>query len=468
MNYREAIDKYFDEHWFEMMRDIARMVAINSEKMPAEKDMPFGRGPYEALHEFLEMAKEHGFEPKNYDNYVGAIDLNDKEKQLDILAHLDVVPAGEGWTVTDPFEAIIKEGKIYGRGTADDKGPAVVAMYAMQCVRELGIELKKNARLIVGTDEECGSGDIPHYYAVEEEAPMTFSPDAEYPVINIEKGSIHPEFKASWEEDRALPRVTEIHGSLKVNVLPGKARAVVEGLALETMQEIAGQVSEKTKMSYELEQDGSLVRITAVGKGAHAASPEEGNNALTGLIEYLLALPLAESEATRKLQSLKKLYPHGDSRGEALGVAMADEISGALTLCFTMMDFGLTGFTGQFDCRAPICANNENMRDVAERNMAAEGIIMAHDDMAAPHHVPGDSEFVKELLKVYEAYTGQKGKCIAIGGGTYVHHLKNGVAFGCSMPGTDNKMHGADEFAVIEELIMSAKIFAQVIIDLCA
>ena len=87
MNYREQIDKYFDKHWFEMMRDIARMVAINSEKMPAEEGMPFGRGPYEALQEFLEMAKEHGFAPKNYDNYVGAIDLNDKEKQLDILAH---------------------------------------------------------------------------------------------------------------------------------------------------------------------------------------------------------------------------------------------------------------------------------------------------------------------------------------------------------------------------------------------
>ena len=146
---------------------------------------------------------------------------------------------------------------------------------------------------------------------------------------------------------------------------------------------------------------------------------------------------------------------------------MADDISGALTLCFSMLDFGLTGFVGQFDCRAPICANNENMRDVAERAMAQEGITMDHDDMAPPHHVPGDSPFVQELLKVYEAYTGQKGECIAIGGGTYVHHLKNGVAFGCSMPGTDNKMHGADEFAVIEDLIISAKMFAQVIVNLC-
>ena len=467
MNYREAIDKYFDANWFPMMKDIARIVSINSEKMPAEEGMPFGRGPYEALQEFFELAKEHGFEPKNYDNYVGAIDLNDKEKQLDILAHLDVVPAGEGWTVCDPFEPVIKDGRIYGRGTADDKGPAIVAMYAMKCVRDLGIELTKNARLIVGTDEECGSGDIPHYYAVEEEAPMTFSPDAEYPVINIEKGSIHPEFRANWEEDKALPRVVSIDGSLKVNILPGKACAVVEGLELAVMQEIAAKVTESTKVEFELVQKEELVYITAVGYGAHAASPWEGNNALTALIEYLCALPLADSEAARKLASLNKLFPHGDSYGAGLGVDMEDAESGKLTLVFSMMKWGLTGFVGQYDCRAPICANNENMRDVAEKALADEGIVMDHDDMHAPHYVPAESPFVQELLKVYEDYTGLKGECIAIGGGTYVHHLKNGVAFGCAMPGTDNKMHGADEFAVIEELILSAKMFAQIIIDLC-
>ena len=80
----------------------------------------------------------------------------------------------------------------------------------------------------------------------------------------------------------------------------------------------------------------------------------------------------------------------------------------------------------------------------------------------------GDSEFISTLLRTYEEYTGRKDECIAIGGGTYVHELKNGVAFGAAMPETDNRMHGADEFAVIEELIVSAKMFAQVIIDLCS
>ncbi len=468
MNYKEQIKKYFDAQWFEMMRDIARICAINSERTAPLEGMPYGEGPYQALMEFKAMAEEKGFEGVVYDNVVASFDLNDKERQLDMLAHLDVVPAGEGWTVTDPFEVKIKEGRIYGRGTADDKGPAVVALWAMQCVRDLGIEMKKNVRLVVGTDEECGSSDLPHYYGKVEEAPMTFSPDAEYPVINIEKGSYGPEFSAEWEESTALPRVTSIKGSLKKNVLPGKSWATVEGLTKDEMAPIAAKVTETTKVNFEMEEAEGAVNITAIGYGAHAASPETGINALTGLIQLLCELPLAKCEAVDKLNSLKKLLPHGDSAGKAIGVAMSDKESGALTLTFSMMNFTKTGFTGQFDSRCPICSNEENVKKVVEAAFAAEGIKTQDQKMNEPHHVPADSEFVKELLKVYEDYTGLKGEPIAIGGGTYVHHLKNGVAFGCAMPGTDNKMHGADESAVIEELILSAEMFAQIIIDLCA
>ena len=467
MKYEQDIKNYFDQHWFEMMKDIARICSINSERMESKEGMPFGEGPYQALMEFGAMAEEKGFAMKTYGNAVGSVDLSEAPRQLDMLAHLDVVPAGEGWTVTEPFNVIMKDGKIYGRGTADDKGPAVVALWALKCVKDLGIPLSKSARLVVGTDEECGSGDLPYYYAEQPEAPMTFSPDADYPVINIEKGGMHPEFWASWEEDQALPRLVSMSGSLKVNVLPGKAYALVEGLDLAAMDEIGKETTAKTGVRYELTQTEEGVKVTAVGEGAHAASPEKGNNALTGLIEYLCNLPLASSEAVRKLNSLKKLFPHGDSWGKGLGVAMEDEISGILTLTFSMMNWTKTGFKAQFDCRAPLCATTENLRDAAEKAMAAEGITMDHIELNPPHHVSGDSPFVKKMLQVYEEYTGQKGECIAIGGGTYVHHLENGVAFGCSMPGTENRMHGADEFAVIEELILSAKMFAQVIADLC-
>ena len=145
--------------------------------------------------------------------------MNEKEKQLDILAHLDVVPAGEGWTVTEPFEPVEKDGKLYGRGTADDKGPAVAALYAMRAVKELGIPLSKNVRLILGTDEECGSSDIRHYYDVEEEAPMTFSPDGSFPCCEHRKGEPSGAFYGKFEPSDAVARVIEIKAGTKANVV---------------------------------------------------------------------------------------------------------------------------------------------------------------------------------------------------------------------------------------------------------
>ncbi|MBR6614953.1 MAG: M20/M25/M40 family metallo-hydrolase, partial [Lachnospiraceae bacterium] len=155
--YREQIEQYIDAHKEEMLADIIELCKIDSAKGPYEEGKPFGEGPFQALAKGLEIGEKHGFAITNYDNYVGTIDLNDKEKQLDILAHLDIVPGGEGWTVTTPFEPVIKDGKIYGRGTSDDKGPAMTALYAMKAIKELGIPVKKNVRLILGTDEECGS-----------------------------------------------------------------------------------------------------------------------------------------------------------------------------------------------------------------------------------------------------------------------------------------------------------------------
>ena len=236
------------------------------------------------------------FKTKNYDNYVGTVDFNDKEKGLYILAHLDVVPAGDEWTVTQPYDPVIKDGKIYGRGSSDDKGPAIVALYALKAVKDLNIPLSKNVRLILGTDEECGSSDIEHYYAIEKEAPMTFSPDAEFPLINIEKGRLADEFTSEYAEDTALPRILSVNGGVKANVVPDKASAVVEGFSVNDITELCRKAEERTKVRFTVEEDGSLITINAKGKGAHASTPENGHNAITAMIELLVSLPCAKSE----------------------------------------------------------------------------------------------------------------------------------------------------------------------------
>ena len=465
--YRKEIEQYIEDHKQEMIEDIFTLCRIDSQKMPYEEGMPYGKGPARALTEALSIAERYGFAVTNYDNYVGTADFNDKEKQLDILAHLDVVPAGEGWKVTEPFEPILKDGKLFGRGTADDKGPAMAALYGMRAVKELGIPLTRNVRLILGTDEECGSSDLVHYYGIEKEAPMSFSPDAAYPVTNVEKGGLAGHFTGSFEPSDKLPKLVSLEAGIKVNVVPGKAYGIVEGLERSVMDEVAKQVEEETGVRFDLETTESATKITAIGTGAHAAHPDDGNNALTGLLTYLTRLPLAPCGQVTVLHKLLELIPHGDVHGAGLGIAMEDAISGKLTLAFSLLKVTEDQLDGTFDSRCPLCSNEENVLKVVKDKMASIGLILENKSMKKPHYVDGESDFVKTLLKVYEEYTGRKGECQSMGGGTYVHNLENGVAFGASMPETDNRIHGADEFAILEELVVSAKMFAQVIVELC-
>ena len=314
--YKKKIEQYIEAHKQEMLDDICTLCSINSERSAYQEGDPFGEGPSRALAQALKMAEEYGFSINNYDNYVGTADLNDGEHQLDILAHLDVVPAGEGWTVTQPFEPIVKDGKLYGRGTADDKGPAVAALYAMRAVKELGIPVTKNVRLILGTDEECGSSDIEHYYKVEKEAPMTFSPDASFPVINIEKGRFPGHVTASFEVSTENARILSIEAGIKINVVPGKAHATITGLTEEEVRPMAEGVTKETGVQFELQAEEDAIVITAIGEGAHASTPEEGKNALASLLLLLDRLPFASCGQTKLIHSLTECFPWNDTEGK--------------------------------------------------------------------------------------------------------------------------------------------------------
>lgn len=466
---KQQLDEYFDAHANEMLDSICRLIRIRSDRTDPKPGMPYGEGPAAVLKEAIQIADELGFSTRNYDNHVAAVDFNNREKQLDILSHLDCVPVGDDWTVTAPFEPIIRDGRLYGRGAVDDKGPSMCALYAMKAIRDLGVPLSKNVRLIMGADEECGGEDVEYYYSLEQEAPNTFSPDADYPLINIEKGSLGGHITASWEKTDVLPRVSSMKSGTRTNVIPDAASATVLGLTPDDIAGTLARFEQETGVSFTAEAVDGGVLISAMGRSGHASTPENGNNGLTALIGLLAALSLAPSKIRDAILALAKLFPHGDYHGAALGVDLQDEESGRLTLSLDLMDLNDTGLSTFFDSRAPLCANDENLTQTAREALAKEGLTMdANDRMGPPHYVPADSPFIQTLLGCYELYTGEKGKPIAIGGGTYVHSLENGVAFGIMHEGTDYHMHGADEFAIVDELIMSAKIFASSIVALCA
>ena len=466
--YKEKLDAWIDAHREEMIEDLKTLVRINSIRGEAKEGMPYGEGPAAVIAAMQKLMESYGLSVTNYENYCVTGDLDGAgEKALDILAHLDVVPVSEDWTVTKPFEPLVVGDRIYGRGTCDDKGPGVAALYAVRAVKELGFPLKRGVRLVYGSDEECGSSDLEYYYSKEKEAEYTFSPDADFPLINIEKARLSKTFCVESAQEEALPALVCFEAGSKANVVPGKAEAVFAGLKEEDLKKAVKQLEEETGVTVSCTADGALYRVEVKGASGHAASPEAGNNALTALLRLTALLPLAESDVTEKMHVLAALFPHGDWGGKALKVDMSDEESGDLTLSLDVLNYKDGKIEGIFDCRAPLIATDENLTLVLRKTFAEAGFSMEEGGMNPAHAVSADSFFVRTLLDCYELYSGQKGKTLAIGGGTYVHELERGVAFGCAEEGVDTHMHGDDEYMKLSVMVMSAKIFADAILRLC-
>ncbi len=466
----EKIEAYWNDpqRERELVDVVTRLVNIRSVKGEAAPGMPYGPGPAAALEEGLALAKELGFATENYEGHVGLADLNDLETRLHILGHLDVVAEGTGWD-TDPYTCVEKDGLLLGRGVADDKGPVACALLAMKAVGELGLPLSANVRMILGTDEESGSNDIAHYYSKEPYAPMAFTPDANFPVINIEKGHFHPTFGADWATEAAPVRVRHFTGGFRRNVVPPEATATIVGLSQDQILPACKAVEASAGVTFTVKPEGEDWVIHCDGVGAHAAYPQGGKNAISALLEVLAQLPLTDCASTRALRALGELFPYGDYLGKGLGVAQEDEESGPLTLNFSILNLDDRGFVGQFDARFPLCATEENCAQVCRDNFAAHGIsIQEHNEMVPPHYVPADSPLVRTLLDCYSTYTGEVDpKPLAIGGGTYVHNIPGGVAYGCEFPGFDPCMHGANERIPVEHLLKACKIYTLAIARLC-
>ena len=496
--YKEQIDKWVDDHTEQMLEDLKTLIRIPSVTGEPKSGMPYGEMPAKAVRAMQDMMERYGFRTTNYENYCVAGDLDAAgEKALDILSHLDVVPVSDNWKKTKPFEPLVDGDRIYGRGTSDDKGPSIAALYALRCVRELGLELKRGVRLLCGSDEECGSKDLDYYYSREKEALYTISPDADYPLINIEKGRLMKSFWASGNLDRrTLPggepyggsssdnagtdgaprrgaRIRRISVGKAVNIVPGDGVLAITGIPDEVLRQAAGETEKATGGEFTWSAKGDETIIEAKGRVAHGSTPAIGINSATMILELVSRLGIDDDPGAKMLLSLRNLWPHGDVHGKALGIDCSDEEAGELTMSLNILKYEVSeddlsfSISGTFDCRASLCCDDSNLTQKVRARLEEAGFEMEDGQMIPAHYVSADSELVKKLLESYELYFGRKGEPLSTGGGTYVHNLKGGVAFGCAVPEVDNRMHGDDEFMEISMLVRSAKIIADAIMRLC-
>ncbi|MCD7784175.1 MAG: dipeptidase PepV [Oscillospiraceae bacterium] len=459
---KEKLFAYIDTLEGEMIETLSELISFPSYQQEAEEGAPFGRPVRECLDHALAVCESFGMKTKNFDGYAGTITFTEGEPELGILAHLDVVPEGTGWT-SDPYTARIKDGKLYGRGAIDDKGPAVSVIYAMKALKDLNIPLRKGVRLILGTNEENGSGCMRYYFSKEKPTKYSFTPDGNYPVINIEKGMIRGTFECEIPvgDGRTL---LEFHGGKIINAVPELASAVVKGVSADEISKAAKELH--SEVWFALSENGDSITIEAHGVSAHASMPSMGKNSVTALLELLNKLNLG-GEIGEKISALCELFPYGKTNGASVGIDFSDEQSGELTCLLSVLDYENGKLKGCNDIRLPVSFTVKDILDVYKPALESKG-FSTHNSMGMePHYVPSDSPFVKTLLGIYEEVTGEKGECIAIGGGTYVHDIEGGVAFGAEFMGEDNHMHSANESIKLSQLVLNAKMFALAILRVC-
>lgn len=472
----EEVGKIVEVNWIEevhkrrddIIKETQEFLKINSilDDSSVSDSSPFGEGIARALKHLLSKGEKLDFLVKNIDGYAGVIEYGQGEESVGILCHIDVVPVGEGWT-SPPFSADIRNNRIYARGAIDNKGPTMAAFWALQIVKELQLPIHKRVRMIIGTDEESNWRCVDHYFKHEEMPTVGFAPDADFPIIHAEKGITDVTF--SWEERKGQTSTTteilRFKAGERFNMVPDRAEVVIKGNE-EQLSQIKVQYEE-----YLLEhlhngeaqfRDDHLL-LSYEGISAHGSTPENGVNAGVYLAQFLDRYDF-QTTANEFFSLINK---YCDFNGEALGIAVRDDVSGALSMNAGILQFKENGEAQiGLNIRYPVTASGEvcleKLRQLANEWNARFEVY----DHMGPNYVEKDHPLIQTLQNVYERQTGEEPTLLAIGGGTYARSLTTGVAFGPMFPGREDVAHKKDEYIDIDDLINMTALYAEAIYEL--
>lgn len=432
------------------------LIKIRSVEDAPQPCMPFGRGVNQALMMCENLCKDLGFETKNYDGYALEAVYGNHEEDVCVIGHLDVVPEGEGWSVP-PYEGVIKDGKIFGRGAVDDKGPTVAALYGMYVVKKLAeekkISLKRKLRFVFGTNEESGSKCLQYYFNKAKYPTVGFIPDADFPVVQGEKGFL------VFELVKDVDGTFEIEGGQRPNMVPD--RCVFKGsIDIQKAKEIIKNKGFESKIEV-FEENGRAV-LVAKGVSAHGSLPFKGENAISYMFDILEYL-WTEEDGFREFIQFYNSHIGYDVFGKKLSIGFEDKKSGKLVLNAGTIrkENGKVVLTVniRYPVDVPYEAIEKNIKDVVHRYGIGYNLVTD----IPPLYFESDHILIKTLLEVFREYTNDQTPPLVIGGGTYARWAKNVVAFGPNMPGDQEVAHQKDEYILIDRLILCSKIYANAI-----
>ncbi len=453
MNIKEFIKNTADE--FE--KDLSALIAVESVAGDADGIYPYGKGSAKALDTMLALAEGYGFVTENHDYHCGSVIYGSGEKEVGIVAHLDVVPAGNGWSTESPFKLTKRGGCWIGRGVRDDKGPALMGLYAMRYFKENGIKLPFAIRLILGCDEEVGSSDLEYFKTVRKAPWFSFTPDSTFPVCIGEKGIMS--FKLCL--GGAHESIISLHGGSVSNAVPGEAHIVLNTSA---------NCPEADRIT--VHSSEGKTEITAVGVTAHASTPEHGVNAVWLLADYLLKNGLINEADKAAFEFIRD--SEGEYLGKTFGIGFSDEYFGYLTCVGGVLELADGKIYMQYNVRFPMSKTYEQVFEGVIKTAAEHGFEIVESNRGSSHaegyFKSPDSPEIKALLNAIEGVTGTKQQPYTMGGGTYARGLENTVVFGPSqkrylglLGEGKGDCHDVDEYLAEKEITEGIEAFIRAI-----
>ncbi|TZE81021.1 dipeptidase PepV [Calorimonas adulescens] len=466
-NAKELISKKIDELRDRLVEATQEIVRVKSVLGPAEPGKPFGEGPAKAIETALKISEELGFKTKNVDNYVGYAEYGEGKEMVGVLGHLDVVPEGDGWTYP-PYGAEIHDDRIYGRGTIDDKGPTMAALFGLKAIKELGLPISKRVRILFGSNEESGSNEIEYYLEHDEAPTIGFTPDANFTVIYAEKGITLFDVVMRFDKKPTSGiKIVKITGGEVKNMVPRLARAVLhvddESLKKSVIEAVEDYRKEKN-VDLSCEDNGDGLTIVSTGVAAHGATPEQGKNAIMQLFMFLDTLDLGDTDVKKFIHFFAENVGM-ETNGKKFGVYLKDE-TGELTFNIGTVSVDENEGRLGLNIRYPVTYTYDDFIKPFNKKLEGTGIVIENMVAQNPLYFPKDHPLIQTLSKVYHEVTGNEPVLLAIGGGTYAKEMKNMVAFGPNFPGQPELDHQTDEYIAIDHLVQLAKIYGSAIYEL--
>ncbi|MEC4724789.1 dipeptidase [Shewanella sp. D64] len=414
--------------------------------------------------------------------YVLLIGLGEHDDKLGIITHGDVQPANPLLWAQNPYilDTHSQPGQLIGRGTEDDKGAIVTAMYAMKSIKDKQLKLSKRIELMVYLAEESDWDPLKAFLKTYTPAEINITIDAEYPVVTAEKGWSQIAFtvpnidKGIINKDPVENRaeLLSFSGGYFSSQIPQQARATLSNVSSSLLSKLKADVLKQKRMLYRFERQGNELTIYADGKAAHSSSPEDGVNAVTHLAELLSSHPWPKSQASLTLAFIHELVGLGIEAEKFGNIAYRDDFMGPMTLAPTVVEQTDGGTKVTLNLRRPVGKTPELLDVQTTRELKAwqnkHGVsLLGVETYWGKPMIMEDAPHLNTLLAVFSHFTGVNDpQPVAIGGSTNSKLFPNALSFGPTMPGKEYTGHTENEFMTQEQFMLNLKMYTAAFIEL--